>query len=607
MARKNKEQEPTYIAYLKGPSDEPIFDNPESSNLTLSITFGEQVENHAGMQKIGALAKNGLTVKDLHDARLSKLVKANTEYINLVHKDMKELKGQEAEVMIIRDGVDLLLGEGTKDALFREMASYPYDTKAKMRGRVVNKRARWNNCFADFSQEPDFEEGKGTIINFSDTKIVKDLREKWTDMFPENKDVIDLLAETNLYYDLDSTYIGFHGDTERKIVICVRLGDDLPLHYQWFQESKPIGPLTTIEVNHGDIYIMSEKAVGFDWKKKKVPTLRHAAGKPEIKELGLTKVKGEWQLKEKKEKEEASEEFKTLILSALNDIFIDDNPVSAVAIRNYLTKGKAKTEMKELFKENKENLSSALTSLVAEGKIEKIERSYKPVTEEGEAAEVKEVVTEEEDESSSDEEEEEEKKATPLSHAKDMKGHTPTAECVKVEALRKKYSEDFNLRKWVNLKNHKLVTRSGRVAIKGGKTYAYKASPWANPYPVGKQYTLKESLKLYEQFIRDKMYNKLYQLKDKVLGCFCLNTEECHTKVLIKLYNEYVDDTLSGKIKQSSPRQASARQASRRQASARKQVSKRDNGETCKAIKKDGTRCTFKAKENGYCGIHKPK
>jgi len=33
-----------------------------------------------------------------------------------------------------------------------------------------------------------------------------------------------------------------------------------------------------INFNHGDIYIMSDKAVGNDWKKRKIHTLRHAAG-----------------------------------------------------------------------------------------------------------------------------------------------------------------------------------------------------------------------------------------------------------------------------------------------------------------------------------------
>ena len=33
-----------------------------------------------------------------------------------------------------------------------------------------------------------------------------------------------------------------------------------------------------LNLNHGDIYIMSEKAVGYDWKMSSIYTLRHAAG-----------------------------------------------------------------------------------------------------------------------------------------------------------------------------------------------------------------------------------------------------------------------------------------------------------------------------------------
>lgn len=42
-------------------------------------------------------------------------------------------------------------------------------------------------------------------------------------------------------------------------------------------------------LNNGDIYIMSEKAVGTDWKKKNTLTLRHAAGAP--KYLGFKEKK----------------------------------------------------------------------------------------------------------------------------------------------------------------------------------------------------------------------------------------------------------------------------------------------------------------------------
>jgi len=46
----------------------------------------------------------------------------------------------------------------------------------------------------------------------------------------------------------------------------------------WFHQSKPISEPIIFNLNHGDMYIMSEKAVGTDWKKSSKITLRHAAG-----------------------------------------------------------------------------------------------------------------------------------------------------------------------------------------------------------------------------------------------------------------------------------------------------------------------------------------
>lgn len=68
------------------------------------------------------------------------------------------------------------------------------------------------------------------------------------------------------------------GDFERRIVVALRLGTSIPLHYQWFYRGEPVGARTIINLNHGDMYVMSEKAVGTDWKRRIIPTLRHAAG-----------------------------------------------------------------------------------------------------------------------------------------------------------------------------------------------------------------------------------------------------------------------------------------------------------------------------------------
>ena len=116
-------------------------------------------------------------------------------------------------------------------------------------------------------------------MSFSTLPYLNAAREKVKTLIPDN---FVPQAEGNLYYDTSKTYIGFHGDTERTFVIGLRLGDQIPLHFQWYQNSEKIGPVTTIEMNHGDVYIMSCKAVGSDWKKRKIPTLRHAAGNPKL-------------------------------------------------------------------------------------------------------------------------------------------------------------------------------------------------------------------------------------------------------------------------------------------------------------------------------------
>jgi hypothetical protein len=150
------------------------------------------------------------------------------------------------------------------------------DTKAFMYGRVVNKKARYNLCFADESQEPDYEAGKGRVVHFRDVPHINKLRAFLGELIGDKAK--HLLAELNYYYDTRQCGIGFHGDSERKRVVGCRFGASMDLVYQWYYKGERIGNKILVPLKEGDIYIMSEKAVGFDWKKKNTPTLRHATG-----------------------------------------------------------------------------------------------------------------------------------------------------------------------------------------------------------------------------------------------------------------------------------------------------------------------------------------
>lgn len=248
---------------------------------SLSITFGDQAENHKGMQKIGTAATQGISVNEL-----SQLFQHYTQQgVMCHHYDLMsglpiEQRGKlEASILVIRNGLELLFGIKHDDFL-KEQLSLPYDTKAFMYGRVCNKDARHNLCFGPFDQDPDYEQGKGRVINFTHLPCLNHIRVNMDKFFGPK--TANLVAESNLYHDPKKCGIGFHGDTERRIVVCFRLGVSIPLQYQWFLKHKPIGERINLELNPGDIYIMSEKAVGTDWKSSSFPTLRHAAGAPKF-------------------------------------------------------------------------------------------------------------------------------------------------------------------------------------------------------------------------------------------------------------------------------------------------------------------------------------
>ena len=228
------------------------------------------------MQAIGEMAKSGLGLDELHTTKAWYEGKGKVcELVDLRQMLPVEKKGdaEPAYVLIVRGGCSALTDV---EKLTAEQKVLTWDSKAFMYGRVVNKKARHNLCYSDFSQEADYEAGKGTVVPFSALPHLSQIREKLGEITGEK--LTGLQCEGNRYYDVKKTYIGFHGDTERRIVVAARLGADFPMHYQWYQKSEPVGEMFTTILKNGDIYYMSEKAVGFDWKKKIKLTLRHAAG-----------------------------------------------------------------------------------------------------------------------------------------------------------------------------------------------------------------------------------------------------------------------------------------------------------------------------------------
>jgi len=243
---------------------------------TYTITFGDVSENHAGMVKQGKLHASGYSLETLEKVQTRLEAEGVECELYALHEEwpIAEEEVEEAHLLVIRKGVQYVLKTATTAELMAENDALAMDKYAFMKGRVVNKHARWNLCFGEEYIAPHYETGQGTVIPFESVPLVQKMREaiaSWTD------DVL-LEGEANYYYDISKCGIGFHGDGERKKVFAMRMGAPMPIYFQWFQRSAPVGNRMQFDLFDGDMYIMSEKAVGFDWLKKIVPTLRHATG-----------------------------------------------------------------------------------------------------------------------------------------------------------------------------------------------------------------------------------------------------------------------------------------------------------------------------------------
>ena len=324
----------------------------------MSLTCAPGGENHAGMEIIGRMPVKGegFTARDIEglgtyfekfmppkmdkDKQLC-FPKVSVLDLNVLSMDdiVDDLCDEDqARVLILREWVQTTFEPTTVQDIYKELIADAWDAEyldknkyrieivdgveTKVRGKRMNKRARTNLCYvAGREQEPDVWKGKGRIVDLKKKTALNQAVDRLRSMIEagliaiESKTKVEInVVEGNRYYNLKNTGIGFHGDTERVVVICISIGcDNYPMRWQWFKDGMPVGKPIDITLNCGDVYIMSEKAVGADWKLRSIYTLRHAAGAKKYTGLDRWEKRRpayEARIKAKAEKKTIKEAFK---------------------------------------------------------------------------------------------------------------------------------------------------------------------------------------------------------------------------------------------------------------------------------------------------------
>ena len=190
-----------------------------------------------------------------------------------------------------------------------------------------NKVARHNCCFTDLEETPLVRPDPGDVTehfvrpstrknhnikftNFAFAGELKKFRARYAAILgPFGYKFAEQFAELNKYYNKKTCGIGRHGDTERGhgagAVNCLKVGYHIPMLFSWYKSCRPVGlvepgavdaagvsfPVVSfrkkawatktmaavVTLGHGDVYMMSEKTVGADWKTHDY-ALRHCAG-----------------------------------------------------------------------------------------------------------------------------------------------------------------------------------------------------------------------------------------------------------------------------------------------------------------------------------------
>lgn len=230
-----------------------------------------------GMRMLGKMAGEGegFDGSDLNTAKETFEALGKTcELYDLRQLGPADADLPEAQVLVIRNTASLF---GRMDDMKKELLAFEWDTKYwdTRRKRVLNKQARSNVCFDEEGSAPDYENKQGTVVAWSDVPSVLQIRSGLEIIL--GKKGKDLVCEGNRYFS-HRCGIGFHGDSERRKVAGVRFGVSMSMHWCWHYQYSAVGCKLELDLHDGDMYIMSEKAVGTDWKRKNVYTLRHAAG-----------------------------------------------------------------------------------------------------------------------------------------------------------------------------------------------------------------------------------------------------------------------------------------------------------------------------------------
>ena len=206
-----------------------------------------------------------------------------------------------------RDAVVLVvtLPKALADAARDEVNAMPFADKTISRsGKVCDAHSRHLSYIGPEAQDADPQTGQQPVRTWAQLPASEAVRDYLHTILGDTECQVGCALK---YPDIFDCGIGWHGDAERRKSLVVRLGANSSRHPLWFRFFKswdPVSPPIPVHLEHGDVAIACEVAVGTDWRSSSIPTVRHATGFIRFPTPPLEREKKKARAAKKREREE---------------------------------------------------------------------------------------------------------------------------------------------------------------------------------------------------------------------------------------------------------------------------------------------------------------
>lgn len=152
-----------------------------------------------------------------------------------------------------------------------------WDTQRFYNNKIVDNKLSHKLVFYDLNENYKYpsslDQKRGTIYNYKKISVLNNLQKLLSSTMGAGIGI-----EADLFYNLQECYIPMYQERIKRKNIGLILGSDFPLHFCWYHNQQQCSDFYTINLKHGDLYIMSDHAAGYQKESKTKLFLKHGMG-----------------------------------------------------------------------------------------------------------------------------------------------------------------------------------------------------------------------------------------------------------------------------------------------------------------------------------------